>query len=494
MGLTQKLGLLAQSVQQDASLNIGIGGAANASYKLQVTGTTNVTGVLTLGSTISNGTFTYTLPSATGTLALTSALSGYLPLTGGTLTGALSGTSATFTSGLINGTTDAFFDINRSASGNAGRVRFQTAGTDEFEIGLKGGVAGFHITKGDATELLTIASSGAATFSSSVSAATNFISVALTDSISVGTSVAENAKYNYLGHSGYWGLKTTTTGFNFALDTYNGGTPKNVLTITQGGNVGIGTATPTSNLEIYNNSLSGILRLSRDAGGQRGAVEFGRNNGGSFQTCGSIIVDSDGASVNNGVMYFYTSNSSGVNTERMRIGSDGNIGMGRDNASDVRLFIKSAGNTSASHNLYLRNSDNTDLFRVRNDSAIFFKDNYPFTTASGANLWIDSSGVIQRNVSSIKYKNDVQDYDKGLTELMKLRPVSYLSKSEIDNPKRYAGMIAEELHELGFSEYVNLDNNGEPDSISYASMVALLTKAIQEQQAQIEELKALINK
>jgi hypothetical protein len=59
--------------------------------------TANFTGQLTLGSTITNGTYTYTLPSATGTLALTSALTGYLPLTGGTLTGALSGTSATFT-------------------------------------------------------------------------------------------------------------------------------------------------------------------------------------------------------------------------------------------------------------------------------------------------------------------------------------------------------------------------------------------------------------
>jgi hypothetical protein len=50
------------------------------------------------GGTIGNGTYTYTLPSATGTLALTSDLSAYLPLTGGTLTGALGGTSASFSS------------------------------------------------------------------------------------------------------------------------------------------------------------------------------------------------------------------------------------------------------------------------------------------------------------------------------------------------------------------------------------------------------------
>jgi hypothetical protein len=39
---------------------------------------------LKLGSTITNGTYTYTLPSATGTLALTSALASYVPYTGAT--------------------------------------------------------------------------------------------------------------------------------------------------------------------------------------------------------------------------------------------------------------------------------------------------------------------------------------------------------------------------------------------------------------------------
>ena len=50
-----------------------------------VTGTGKFSGVLTLGSTVSNGTYTYTLPSATGTLALTSdipSVSGYVPYTG----------------------------------------------------------------------------------------------------------------------------------------------------------------------------------------------------------------------------------------------------------------------------------------------------------------------------------------------------------------------------------------------------------------------------
>ena len=69
---------------------------ASPTVAFDVTGATKVSGILTLGSTISNGTYAYTLPSATGTLALTSDLTGYLPLTGGTLTGTLNGTSASF--------------------------------------------------------------------------------------------------------------------------------------------------------------------------------------------------------------------------------------------------------------------------------------------------------------------------------------------------------------------------------------------------------------
>jgi hypothetical protein len=52
-----------------------------------VTGTGKFSGILTLGSTVSNGTYTYTLPSATGTLALTSdipVVTGYVPYTGAT--------------------------------------------------------------------------------------------------------------------------------------------------------------------------------------------------------------------------------------------------------------------------------------------------------------------------------------------------------------------------------------------------------------------------
>jgi len=53
-------------------------------YSLDVTGTARITGNAIFGGTLGNGTYTYTLPSATGTLALTSNLSSYVPYSGAT--------------------------------------------------------------------------------------------------------------------------------------------------------------------------------------------------------------------------------------------------------------------------------------------------------------------------------------------------------------------------------------------------------------------------
>jgi hypothetical protein len=139
----------------------------DAGYRLDVVGTTRISGVLTLSSTISNGTYTYTLPSATGTLALTSALSAYLPLAGGTLTGALGGTSASFSSSVTaNGT----LNIQRASGGATTTLQFKNeAGANRAKIVFGGSVEelGFYAGDGSAVNL-TIASTGAATFSSSV--------------------------------------------------------------------------------------------------------------------------------------------------------------------------------------------------------------------------------------------------------------------------------------------------------------------------------------
>ena len=77
---------------------------------------------------------TITLPDATGTVALTSNLSSYAPLSGATFTGAISGTSLTLSGDLtVNGTTTT---INSTAVNVNNQVVFEGATADAFETTL----------------------------------------------------------------------------------------------------------------------------------------------------------------------------------------------------------------------------------------------------------------------------------------------------------------------------------------------------------------------
>lgn len=85
--------------QNNGRILFGFGsGTADLKMSLDASGNAVITGGLTIGTTLSSGVYTYTLPSATGTLALASSLASYVP------------TSRTLT---INGTT---FDLSANRS------------------------------------------------------------------------------------------------------------------------------------------------------------------------------------------------------------------------------------------------------------------------------------------------------------------------------------------------------------------------------------------
>jgi hypothetical protein len=269
------------------------------------------------------------------------------------------------------------------------------------------------------------------------------------------------------------------------------------MRITSAGNVGINISTPTARLEIFDNSNSGILRLSKDGGQQRGALEFGRNNGGSFQTCGSIIVDSDSASVNNGIMYFYTSNSAGTNTERMQIDSDGvvtikggkQLSIDSGVTGDAGLFIKSEGtNTTGFTNIQGFHGAvgfTSSIVMQRYGGNILMgttSDNGERLYVSGA---IRATGTITAN-SDISLKKNLLKIENALEKVEQINGYTYELKS--DDSKRHGGVIAQEIDKV-FPEIVNTGNDGLM-GVEYGNISALLIEAIKEQQKAIQELSA----
>jgi Chaperone of endosialidase/Bacterial shufflon protein, N-terminal constant region len=87
-------------------------------------------------------------------------------------------------------------------------------------------------------------------------------------------------------------------------------------------------------------------------------------------------------------------------------------------------------------------------------------------------------------VSARRFKRDFQPVQHGLAEVMALAPVSYHYTFEGDSAQRHIGLIAEDVQRI-VPEVVAVEN-GQCIGLDYSSLVPVLIKAVQEQQAMIE--------
>jgi hypothetical protein len=101
------------------------------------------------------------------------------------------------------------------------------------------------------------------------------------------------------------------------------------------------------------------------------------------------------------------------------------------------------------------------------------------------------------NVTSDKrLKTNIFDIENSIATVMQLRPVTYDKKTSIEE-KDYSynemGFIAQELQKVLPNTVFEGEDENKLLSVNYTSIIPLLTKAIQEQQAEIDELKRLVN-
>jgi len=177
-------------------------------------------------------------------------------------------------------------------------------------------------------------------------------------------------------------------------------------------------------------------------------------------------------------IYFYGDAGTAIDASIQRTsGTNGNISIFNNGTGWTYL----TGSTRYGYNTASPTNDHHFVGGIRNTSGN--------SAGTGTTLVIDGNGDIKPFSSSLRYKNSIENYSKGLDELNKLNPVTFkYNGEEIIN----AGFIAEDLDDLGFNEYVYKNADGQPESIRYETMVALLVNAIKEQQQQIDELKAKV--
>lgn len=278
------------------------------------------------------------------------------------------------------------------------------------------------------------------------------------------------------------------------------GTAGNTITFSErmrldaSGNLGLGVTPPTQNGGTGMWYTKGAI-LSDGNSFYPGIRNAYYNSGWKYTTTGyaQYYVQDD---VGKHIWYNAASGTAGnaiTFTQAMTIDASGNLLVGDTSAySGSRLSVKTGNNNGTTHAWYAKNSSAT-LLGYQRDDGLFntgaaTNSPYNFTTAAAANLFVDASGTFYRSTSSLKYKTNVQNATHGLADLLKLRSVTYKGKN--DGDKVYGGLIAEEIHEAGLTEFVQYAEDGTPDALNYGNMVSLCIKAIQEQQTLITQLQA----
>jgi len=144
-----------------------------------------------------------------------------------------------------------------------------------------------------------------------------------------------------------------------------------------------------------------------------------------------------------------------------------------------------------------------EFIRIGNDSAftfpydtfiagIFGRSNDP-TTATAC--FVDASGKVASIFSSRRYKHDIKPMENASEAILALKPVFFHYNSDAKNTPCF-GLIAEEVAAVN-PDLVIRDKEGEPMTVRYDQINAMLLneflkehKKVEEQQASISQLKS----
>jgi len=256
------------------------------------------------------------------------------------------------------------------------------------------------------------------------------------------TDIAGIYAFGSAGYKGGLVFKTNDGGSSGSVPN------RNALVIQPNGNIGIGTNSPSQKLQI------------------KGGTD---------------------ASLSNGSGYFIIGDELGTN-----IVFDNNEIIARNNESSSSLFIQCSGSTS--NTILNENGGNVGIGLTNPAYKLDLPNNTNATGQGRANAWKTySDGRLKTNRQSINY---------GLSTIMLLKPMRYLQHTatmnngklnllnddkNIDNT---IGFIAQELYKvIPEAAFPPKDENNDFWTVDYQKIIPVLTKAIQEQQQQINNLK-----
>jgi hypothetical protein len=255
------------------------------------------------------------------------------------------------------------------------------------------------------------------------------------------------------------------------------------MRITSAGNVGIGTTSPLAFTsytiaQISNTAGAGLITESTT-----GSIlgQFVSDNG--FATGASLVIGSR----SNHPFVFVTNN-----TERMRITSGGDVGIGTTSPSarlgvsgngtdSFAISINAANSTANGMTIYLpgnRSSDTTyRAISLGDDSAVRFR--------VFGNGNVQNTNGSYGTISDISIKENITDATEKLSDILKLKVRNF---NFIGETNKQIGFIAQELEQV-FPKLIDIDGETKLKSVKTSILIPMLVKSIQELSAKITLLE-----
>jgi hypothetical protein len=324
--------------------------------------------------------------------------------------------------------------------------------------------------------------------------------------------------------SGY-GVSATVSGasnFSGAFKGLANGTGANNM-----GVIGYGIGAATNNYGVYSIANSGTSKNYGVFGAAQGST--GTNYGGYFENTSTanaykygMYSQTSGAMTNyNYALYGLASGSTLQN-----IGVFGLANVATTGTNIGGVFLASAG-TAGNYALItgggnvgigtLTPAYQLDVYQSTTDYVARIENNNNTTNGKGLKINAGSTsgsstavmigfftpadvylgGITQSGTGSVLYnsssdrrlKNNIVNTHFGITDLMKIQVRDYVYKADASKTQ-VTGFIAQELYDIFPNAVTKPANAEEMWSVDYGKVTPLLVKAIQEQQAEIEALKA----
>ena len=115
---------------------------------------------------------------------------------------------------------------------------------------------------------------------------------------------------------------------------------------------------------------------------------------------------------------------------------------------------------------------------------------YGAAGVSGVPVYVNSNGQLGPTTSSARFKQDIRDMDRASEAILALRPVTYEYKPEVDpQGTPQFGLVAEEVDKV-CPELVVHDEKGQPYTVRYDAVNAMLLSEFLKEHRRSQEAEA----